>query len=156
MEQAYGALAVLALFALVFSVIAPRLQGTWISEAIVFTVFGAMGLEPAIKQLTWQVFLSAAFSLTVIRMLPVFVSVAGLGLRTEAKLFAGWFGPRGLASIVFVVIVMHAKLPGGELLTRVVAFTVVLSVLLHGLSAAPWARAFGEREAARANASPAD
>ena len=115
---------------------------------ITWVVFGAMVVEPALQQLTWQVACYSVLSLTLIRMLPVFLSLAGMGLRAEAKLFTGWFGPRGLASIVFAVIVINAKLPNGDTLTHVVAFTVLLSVVLHGLTAVPWAAGFGRRETA--------
>jgi NhaP-type Na+/H+ or K+/H+ antiporter len=57
----------------------------------------------------------------------------------------GWFGPRGLASIVFAVIVLNANLPNGGVLTMTVVCTVILSIIFHGLSANPWARGFGER-----------
>ena len=87
----------------------------------------------------------ALLSLTVIRMLPVFLVLTGLKASTESKLFIGWFGPRGLASIVFAVIVLDAKLPHGSAITTVVVYTVVLSILLHGLTANPWAKAFGAR-----------
>ena len=65
----------------------------------------------AIGHFSWPMVLYAVLSLTVIRMLPVFVALAGSGLSTEGKLFIGWFGPRGLASIVFAVIVVDANLP---------------------------------------------
>jgi len=84
-------------------------------------------------------------SLTIIRMLPVFVSLSGLRISTEGKLFVGWFGPRGLASIVFAVIVLDANLPHGGTLAMTVVCTVTLSIFAHGISANPWARAFGER-----------
>ena len=71
--------------------------------------------------------------------------VVGLGLKSDAKLFLGWFGPRGLASIVFAIIVLDAKLPGGDTLAVVVACTIILSILAHGLTAIPFATAFGKR-----------
>jgi NhaP-type Na+/H+ and K+/H+ antiporter len=73
------------------------------------------------------------------------VSLSGSGLKTEGKLFIGWFGPRGLASIVFAVIVVNADLPHGGTVAMVVVCTVVLSILAHGVTANPWAKAFGER-----------
>jgi len=118
---------------------------------ITWVVFGAIVLEPTLANLTWQVALYGVLSLTVVRMLPVFLSLTGTGMSTEAKLFTGWFGPRGLASIVFIVIVLNAKLPGGDTLLHVVAFTVVLSIVLHGLTAVPWANAFGHRESLPTN-----
>ena len=70
-------------------------------------------------------------------MLPVFLALAGLGLRAPEKLFIGWFGPRGLASIVFGVIVFDQHLPGGVTLAATVVCTIVLSIVIHGLSAIP-------------------
>ena len=78
-------------------------------------------------------------------MLPVFFALAGLKVNTEGKLFIGWFGPRGLASIVFAVIVVNANLPNSGALAMAVVCTVILSIILHGLSANPWAGGCGER-----------
>jgi NhaP-type Na+/H+ or K+/H+ antiporter len=86
---------------------------------------------------TWEALLYAVLSLTVIRMLPVFLVLGGLGLRTGEKLFIGWFGPRGLASIVFAVIVMNEQLPGDSTIMVTAVCTIVLSVVGHGLSANP-------------------
>jgi NhaP-type Na+/H+ or K+/H+ antiporter len=93
----------------------------------------------------WRVVLYAVLSLTAVRMLPVALAVLGLGVRTERKLFLGWFGPRGRSSIVFLVIVAQEKLPGGETLIAVTVATVVFSILGHGLSANPWASGLGAR-----------
>jgi NhaP-type Na+/H+ or K+/H+ antiporter len=70
-------------------------------------------------------------------MLPVFLVLKGMNLRTDEKLFMGWFGPRGLASIVFAVIVLNEHLPGGDTVTMTVVCTIILSVIGHGLSANP-------------------
>jgi NhaP-type Na+/H+ or K+/H+ antiporter len=77
-------------------------------------------------------------------MLPVFLSLLGVQMPTKEKLFLGWFGPRGLATIVFAVIVLNDDLPGGRILTGAVVATVVASVLSHGLSANPLAQRVGE------------
>ncbi len=89
---------------------------------------------------TWQVVAFALLSLTVFRMLPVWLSLAGTGESNANKLFLGWFGPRGLASIVFAVLVLDAGLPGAELMALVVACTVFLSLVAHGMTANPFAR----------------
>ena len=78
-------------------------------------------------------------------MLPVFLVLGGMNLRVDQKLFMGWFGPRGLASIVFAVIVLNAKLPGADTITMTVVCTILLSVILHGLSANPLVAALGAR-----------
>jgi NhaP-type Na+/H+ and K+/H+ antiporter len=78
-------------------------------------------------------------------MLPVFFSLADLNVSTEAKLFTGWFGPRGLASIVFGVIVVNANLSNSGAIAMTVVCTIMLSIIAHGVSANPWDRGFGER-----------
>jgi len=87
--------------------------------------------------------LYAFLSLTVIRMLPVYLVLAGTGLSVGDKLFMGWFGPRGLASIVFGVIVLQQDLPGGPVIAVTVFCTILLSVIAHGLTANPLSSALG-------------
>ncbi|HSR88465.1 MAG TPA: cation:proton antiporter, partial [Pontiella sp.] len=70
-------------------------------------------------------------------MLPVFLVLTGMKLRTDQKLFMGWFGPRGLATIVFAVVVIDKHLPHAETITMTAVCTILLSVLGHGLSANP-------------------
>jgi NhaP-type Na+/H+ or K+/H+ antiporter len=80
----------------------------------------------------------AVLSLTVVRMLPVALSLLGTGARRETVAFVGWFGPRGLASIVFgVLLVQDAQLPHERTLLLAAAITVGLSVYVHGVTAAP-------------------
>ena len=110
-----------------------------------WVIFGAGVVGQAANEFTWQVLLYAVLSLTVIRMLPVVVALAGTGIGWEGKLFMGWFGPRGLASIVFAIIVYHEHLPYGRTLALVVVWTVVLSIVAHGVSANPLITALGTR-----------
>jgi NhaP-type Na+/H+ or K+/H+ antiporter len=112
---------------------------------LTWVAFGAVVVLQHGGAVDWRVVLYAVLSLTVVRMLPVVISVLGLGVRTEAKLFLGWFGPRGLASIVFLVIVAQDKLPGEDTIIAVTVATVALSIVAHGLTANPWATAFGAR-----------
>ncbi|MGH0032198.1 MAG: cation:proton antiporter, partial [Myxococcota bacterium] len=112
---------------------------TWVS-------FGAAAVVPQLSSIDVPILVYALLSLTVVRMLPVFLSLAGLGLPLRESLFIGWFGPRGLASIVFAVVVAGEDLPGSATLSAVVVCTVVLSILLHGASAEPLAARYG-REA---------
>ena len=107
--------------------------------------FGTVTLEFLDERLSGQVLLYAILSLTIVRMLPVFLCLLGKGLRMDTRLFIGWFGPRGLASIVFVVMVIAEKLPGNNTIVAVVVWTIVLSVVLHGLSANVLASAYGRR-----------
>ncbi|HUD78062.1 MAG TPA: cation:proton antiporter [Streptosporangiaceae bacterium] len=108
---------------------------------LVWLAFGAVTVVPALQELTWQTVLYAALSLTVIRMVPVAVALAGARLGWRNVAFLGWFGPRGLASVVFALIALedlgdHAARPA----VAVITFTVLLSVLAHGVSADPLAR----------------
>ncbi len=116
-----------------------------IMSLITWVVFGSAVVSLAIGQITWAILLYAILSLTVVRILPVLFSLSGVSLDLESKLFVGWFGPRGLASIVFAVIVLDANLPNSEMLAITVACTVILSVLAHGLTANPWAGRYGKR-----------
>ena len=123
-------------------------EGTGDTLALItWVVFGAAVVGQSVDHFTWTAVLYAVLSLTVIRMLPVWLSVGGMGLKSDARLFLGWFGPRGLASIVFAIIVLDAKLPGGHTMAMVVACTIILSILAHGLTAIPFATAFGKRSA---------
>jgi sodium/hydrogen antiporter len=112
----------------------------------VFFVFGVL-VVGLMEHLSWEVALYALLSLTVIRMLPVAVSLLGTHLSGVSVLFAGWFGPRGLASIVLglIVIAEAPQLAGAGQIELVVALTVLLSVLLHGVTAAPLSAAFARR-----------
>ncbi|MFJ6905389.1 cation:proton antiporter [Streptomyces griseoluteus] len=100
-----------------------------------FLVFGAVILGPTLQHLTWRMVVYALLSLTVLRMLPVALALIGTGLRAASVAYIGWFGPRGLASLVFGLLASEEHLPGGTLLSGVVAVTVGLSVVLHGASA---------------------
>jgi NhaP-type Na+/H+ or K+/H+ antiporter len=112
---------------------------------ITWVIFGAAVVSKALGNFSWIIIIYSILSLTLIRMLPVFFSLTGLQGNTESKLFAGWFGPRGLASVVFAVIVLNANLPNGGVLAMTVVCTVILSIILHGISANPWASGFGDR-----------
>ena len=114
---------------------------------ITWVIFGAAVVGQAMDNFSWVILLYAILSLTLIRMLPVFFVLTGLKTNNEGKLFIGWFGPRGLASIVFAVIALNANLPNGGVLAIAVVCTVLLSIVFHGVSANPWAKGFGERSA---------
>ena len=109
-------------------------------NGVTFLFFGAILLGPALGELTWELALYAVLSLTLVRMLPVAIAMLGSGARRPTLAFLGWFGPRGLASIVFAVIVIEeSNLPHEHLIVLAIYLTVGLSVLAHGLSAAPLA-----------------
>ena len=106
-------------------------------DSVTFLVFGAVLLGPVLEHVSWQIALYAVLSLTVVRMLPVAISLWGTQARGPTVAFMGWFGPRGLASIVFAVIVEDTHLAHGGTIVTATYLTVGLSVLVHGLSAAP-------------------
>ena len=109
-------------------------------NGVTFVLFGAILLGPALGELTWELVLYAVLSLTVVRMLPVAIAMLGSRARAPTVGFLGWFGPRGLASIVFAVIVVEeSALPHEHLIVNAIYVTVGLSVLAHGLTAAPLA-----------------
>lgn len=111
---------------------------------ITFLVFGAALLPEALANANLTFVIYAVLSLTVIRMLPIAISLLGSGVRLPTYLFLGWFGPRGLASILFVLLILEqTTLPHREELLSITVITVALSVLLHGLTAAPFARRYG-------------
>ena len=109
-----------------------------LANAGTFIVFGGVIVGPILAGLTWSAAIYGILSLTVVRMLPVAVAFLGTSARPWTVAFAGWFGPRGLASIVFAVIVLDdTKLPYDSTIGLVVVFTVLLSVYAHGLTSRP-------------------
>ena len=116
---------------------------------ITWFIFGALFIGDCLLAPQWQAIVYALLSLSVIRILPVCLAVIGMGLETDSKLFMGWFGPRGLASIVFIVMVNEANLPGADTLVQAVTWTVLLSVILHGITANPLANAYALRTKTR-------
>jgi NhaP-type Na+/H+ or K+/H+ antiporter len=112
-------------------------------NAVTLLVFGAVLLLPELEHLDWRIATYAIASLTVVRMLPVAIAMLGTGARRPTVMFMGWFGPRGLASIVFALIVLHdAHLPHLETILSATYVTVGLSVLAHGVTAAPLTRRY--------------
>ncbi|MEX2984288.1 cation:proton antiporter [Streptomyces sp. C36] len=120
--------------------------------ALSFMVFGAVLLGPALTHLNWRVVTYAVLSLTVVRMLPTALALMGSGLRPATVAYTGWFGPRGLPSLVLGLLVAAEEVPGTRPTGTVIAVTVGLSVLLHGVSAVALADRYGrwyERAVAR-------
>ena len=107
-------------------------------SAVTFLLFGAVLLGPMLGELDWRIALYAVASLTLVRMLPVALAMVGTGMRRATVGFLGWFGPRGLASIVFMLILLEeTELPERPLMVAAVTWTVALSVYAHGLTAWP-------------------
>jgi sodium/hydrogen antiporter len=111
---------------------------------LVWLAFGAVAVVPAFETLTWTDVAYAVLSLTLIRMVPVAVSLAGARLGWTTVAFVGWFGPRGLASVVFALLALEemGEHAAGSAIA-IIAFTVLLSVVAHGVSADPLARRCG-------------
>ncbi len=113
---------------------------------LVWSVFGALFLGALFTHgLSAQPVIYAILSLAVIRMVPVALALIGTRLRPATVVFMGWFGPRGLASVVFTLLawedIEHAD--GGGLLLQTATWTILLSVVLHGISASPLVARYG-------------
>jgi NhaP-type Na+/H+ or K+/H+ antiporter len=118
----------------------PERLGTLLTFGVWF-VFGA-SIAPIIVSdgLNWKPILYALVSLTLVRMAPVALSLLGKKLHASTLLFVGWFGPRGLASVVFLIMGLQGLSQAGEdttLLATTAGWTILLSVVLHGVSAGP-------------------
>ena len=112
---------------------------------LTWVVFGGIVVARMIDRVTWPALLYAVLSLTVIRMLPVFLCLIGTRTSVADKLFIGWFGPRGLATIVFAVLVLDEKLPGNDTIMLAAGWSVLLSVIAHGVTANPLVRRMAAR-----------
>ncbi|MFV2039543.1 MAG: cation:proton antiporter, partial [Acidimicrobiales bacterium] len=115
-----------------------------LAASVSFFLFGNILLGPALDTVTFSVLACAVFILTLGRMVPVATAMARTGAARPTVLFVGWFGPRGLASILFGLIVLEEQLASAQQLFGIVAWTVVLSVILHGATAAWGARRYGQ------------
>jgi NhaP-type Na+/H+ or K+/H+ antiporter len=111
---------------------------------LTWMLFGVIVIGQSFEYFTWDMVIYALLSLTVLRMLPIFLSLTGTAEPVKAKLFLGWFGPRGLASIVFAIFVIDSEVPEARFMAMVVVLTVFLSLIAHGVSANPLAKRMGE------------
>ncbi|MFI7061295.1 cation:proton antiporter [Kribbella sp. NPDC050124] len=133
----------------------PELLGE-ILAFVVWFLFGAALVPIAVHNFGWPLLAYAVLSLTVVRMVPVALALIGKGLDLRTVGFVGWFGPRGLASVVFALLAVE-ELGETELVERAVAavsLTVLLSVVLHGVSAGPLGRRYVRHEQAGDEVSP--
>ena len=148
--------------AFVFGIVSGRLMGVRVMESIddlaeiingllmlmTYMLFGMVMLLPAFERLNLNIVLYALLSLTIVRMLPVALSLLGTKLRPVSVLFVGWFGPRGIASILYVLTVFAAEDPediiGQDTIYTVVMITIFMSVLAHGFTAAPLSNWYGK------------
>jgi NhaP-type Na+/H+ or K+/H+ antiporter len=113
---------------------------------LTFMIYGAVMLYPVLQQITVPIVIYAILSLTLVRMLPVAISLIGTKLRLESILYLGWFGPRGIASILYVYTVLRAEgLERQDVIFSVVMITIFFSVMAHGMSAVPLTNWYAQR-----------
>ena len=119
-------------------------EGGTLLSLLVWFIFGAVMLVPGLEDADWRDVVFALLALTLLRMGPVALSLVGAGLDRVTVLFVGWFGPRGLASVVFGLLAVDSLAPAqAKTVLAAVTLTIALSVLLHGVSASPLASRYG-------------
>jgi NhaP-type Na+/H+ or K+/H+ antiporter len=123
-------------------------QTAGLASLLVWALFGLVAVPLVVDAAGWQLVLYAVLSLTVLRMLPVALLLLGTGLGRRTSLFVGWFGPRGLASVVFALMAVEELGPRADTAVAVIVTTVLLSVVAHGLTAGPLAARYGASAAA--------
>ena len=123
-------------------------QASGLVSLLVWLAFGAIAIPILIDRIDVAIVVYAVLSLTVVRMVPVALALTGTGLDRNTVLFVGWFGPRGLASLVFALLALEELGTGADQAVAVIAATVLLSVIAHGLSATPLANRYGRAAAA--------
>ncbi|HET6654549.1 MAG TPA: cation:proton antiporter [Nocardioides sp.] len=126
-----------------------------LASLIAWLLFGALAVPTLAEHVGWRELVFALLSLTVVRMLPVALALLGSGTARGEVAFIGWFGPRGLASVIFALLALETLHDVVVELVATIALTVVLSVLLHGLSAGPLSARFAESAAAQPGGSAA-
>ncbi|MET0143595.1 MAG: cation:proton antiporter [Ilumatobacteraceae bacterium] len=135
----------------------PALGGELLA-LVVWFLFGATLVPLAVEDLDGRAVVYAVASLTIVRMLPVALSLARSGIDRPSVVFIGWFGPRGLASVVFALLAIEelgATAPEVRRAVATVAWTVLLSVVLHGITARPGGRRYVQSEQHRPGLEPA-
>jgi NhaP-type Na+/H+ or K+/H+ antiporter len=119
---------------------------------LVWLGFGAVAAPAVLDHVGWATVGYAVLSLTVVRMVPVALALVGAGLDRDAVLFVGWFGPRGLASLLFALLALEELGSDADPAVAVIAVTVLLSVVAHGVTAGPLATRYGRAAAGRSGA----
>jgi NhaP-type Na+/H+ or K+/H+ antiporter len=113
---------------------------------LTFMFYGAVMLFPALQHINIEMIIYAILSLTLARMLPVAISLIGTKLRLESVLYLGWFGPRGIASILYVYTILQVEgIDRQEMIFSLVMITIFFSVLMHGISAVPLTNRYAKR-----------
>ncbi|MDW3176901.1 MAG: cation:proton antiporter [Acidimicrobiia bacterium] len=115
-----------------------------VGAAAVFLIFGGVMVWPALELVSPAILLCAIGTLTIGRMLPVAIAMIGTGLMRQTVTFLGWFGPRGLASMLFgLLLVSDSEVHRPDELFAIISLVVLCSVVLHGMTASPGARRYG-------------
>ncbi|HEX5169123.1 MAG TPA: sodium:proton antiporter [Cyclobacteriaceae bacterium] len=115
----------------------------------IFLLFGMLLVPLSFPYWDWRAVVYAVLSLTVIRMLPVAISLIGSGLSTPTVWFIGWFGPRGIASVLYLLMAfLRLGSEGYERMISVITLTVMMSIFLHGTTAVPFSKMFREDKSA--------
>lgn len=110
-----------------------------------FLMVGALVLVPELGNITWQIVIMVLLALTVARIIPVAIAMIGTHLAMPTVLYMGWFGPRGLATIVYAVLfVATTELSGVSTITTVAVITVGVSVFAHGLTSYPGSQKYAD------------
>ena len=120
-----------------------------LTSMISWLVFGALAVPVIGDQLSWTVILYVGLSLTLVRMLPVALALLGAGFDRYSVVFIGWFGPRGLASVIFALLALEDLEHVGQEIVAIISLTVLVSVIAHGVSAGPLANRFPSRRPVR-------
>lgn len=118
-------------------------QASGLMSLLVWLAFGAIAVPIMVDRVDPAMVVYAVLSLTAVRMVPVALALLGSGLDRNTVLFVGWFGPRGLASLVFALLALEELGSEADEAVAVIAVTVLLSVIAHGLSATPLASKYG-------------
>lgn len=117
---------------------------------VVFLIFGLAMVPAALPHWGVRELIYALLSLTVLRMVPVAISLTGLGLDRSTVAFVGWFGPRGIASVLYLLMAVAAiGIEGHERIMSVIVLTIMISVYAHGITATPFSRRYGESRPSR-------
>ena len=124
-------------------------QASGLVSLLVWLAFGAIAVPLMPDRIDVTIVLYAVLSLTIVRMAPVALALLGARLDRNSVLFVGWFGPRGLASLVFALLALEELGPGADEAVVVIGMTVFLSVIAHGVTAGPLATRYGRAAAAR-------
>lgn len=113
---------------------------------LTFLFFGSLIVIPTLQSVTFEMLVYAMLSLTIIRIIPVFIGLFKDKLNFETILFIGWFGPRGVASILYAILILSTTdIPHKEFIFNTAMLTVALSVVLHGITAVPWSVGYSNR-----------